>query len=441
MKISIIGTGYVGLVTGTCLAEVGHDVICLDKDKSKITKLKRGVIPIYEPKLDSLVKSNYSDNRLKFTTSYKQAIETSDIIFIAVDTPPKKNGQADLSSIELVVKKIARFINSHKIIVQKSTAPVGTCDYIKNVINKNIKNKNNSNSFDVVSNPEFLKEGNAVSDFMKPDRIIIGLENENLREYFDEMYKPFNRKSYKIHYMDTYSSELTKYAANAMLATKISFINEMANICDLFGADIEHIRKGIGSDKRIGYEFLYPGCGFGGSCFPKDIQALSSLSKEKNYTAELIESVNYVNEKQKKLLFKRIKNYFGKNLKNSVIAVWGLAFKPETNDTRYAPSINLIRELLSQGVTVKAYDPIATLKNIIPKTQRYIEVKESLSATKDADALVICTEWKEFWSINLNKVKLSLKNPIIFDGRNIYNPRQMSSKGFKYIGIGLNNLS
>ncbi len=440
MNITVIGTGYVGLVTGTCFAEVGHNVICLDKDIPKINKLKKGIIPIYEPKLDSLVKSNYKDKRLNFTTSYKEAINSSDIIFIAVDTPSKKNGQANLSSIEIVIESIAKYMNSYKIIVQKSTAPVGTCKHINNILTKNLKKYNNSNSFNIVSNPEFLKEGSAVSDFMKPDRIIIGIDNNKLKLTFDEMYKPFNRKLYKIQYMDIKSSELTKYAANALLATKISFINEIANICDLVGANIEYVRQGIGSDKRIGYEFLYPGCGYGGSCFPKDIKALSSLSKKMNYKTRLINSVDDINEAQKKLLFRKIKSYFGSNLKKLTISVWGLSFKPETNDTRYAPSINLITDLLNNGATVLSYDPVASLYNIIPKSKKYKECKKPLSATKNSDALVICTEWKEFWSINLEKLKLSLKNPVIFDGRNIYNPSQMSDHGFKYIGIGTSNL-
>ena len=441
MKITIIGSGYVGLVTGACFAEVGHDVVCLDNNTSKIKKLKNGKIPIYEPKLESMIVSNISDKRLSFTTSYEKAISHSNIIFIAVDTPPKSNGDADLSSVKKVSISIAEHMKTYKVIVQKSTSPVGTYSFIKKTISSTLKKAKKNISFDVASNPEFLKEGNAISDFMKPDRIVIGIENKNLIKTFDEIYKAFNRKSSKIQYMDIKSSELTKYAANAMLATKISFINELANIADMTGADIEKVRNGIGADKRIGYEFLYPGCGYGGSCFPKDIKALNHIATKHGYNALLLNAVDNVNNNQKNILFKKIKSFFGTKLNGMTIAVWGIAFKPETDDIRYAPSIDLIKKLVSAGVSVKAYDPIATLTNDYKfNTKDYKEYKTAISAIKNADALVICTEWKEFWSIDPKKLKTLLSKPIIFDGRNIYSPDLMTKHGLTYIGIGSSNL-
>ena len=441
MKITIIGSGYVGLVTGACFAEVGHDVVCLDNNISKIKKLKNGKIPIYEPKLESMIVSNINDNRLSFTTSYEKAISHSDIIFIAVDTPSKSNGDADLSSVKKVSISIAEHMKTYKVIVQKSTSPVGTYSFIKKNISSTLKKSKKNISFDVASNPEFLKEGNAISDFMKPDRIVIGIENKNLIKTFDEIYKAFNRKSSKIQYMDIKSSELTKYAANAMLATKISFINELANIADMVGADIEKVRNGIGADKRIGYEFLYPGCGYGGSCFPKDIKALNHIATKHGYDALLLNAVDNVNNNQKNILFKKIKSFFGTKLNGMTIAVWGIAFKPETDDIRYAPSIDLIKKLVSAGVSVKAYDPIATLTNDYKfNTKDYKEYKTAISAIKNADALVICTEWKEFWSIDPKKLKTLLSKPIIFDGRNIYSPDLMTKHGLTYIGIGSSNL-
>ena len=441
MKITIIGSGYVGLVTGACFAEVGHDVICLDNNIAKIKKLKNGKIPIYEPKLESMIVSNINDKRLSFTTSYEKAISHSDIIFIAVDTPSKKNGDADLSSVKKVSISIAEHMKSYKVIIQKSTSPVGTYTFIKKHISSTLKKFKKNIYFDVASNPEFLKEGNAISDFMKPDRIIIGIENKNLIKTFDQIYKAFNRKSSKIQYMDIKSSELTKYAANAMLATKISFINELANIADMVGADIEKVRNGIGADKRIGYEFLYPGCGYGGSCFPKDIKALNHIAAKHKYNAHLLNAVDNVNNNQKNILFKKIKSFFDAKLNGMTFAVWGIAFKPETDDIRYAPSIDLIKQLISSGASVKAYDPIATLAHDYKfNAKDYKECKTAVSAIKNADALVICTEWKEFWSIDPKKLKSLLVRPIVFDGRNIYSPDLMTKHAIRYIGIGSNNL-
>ena len=441
MKITIIGSGYVGLVTGACFAEVGHDVVCLDNNLGKIKKLRNGNIPIYEPKLESMIISNIKKKRLFFTSSYKNAVAHADIIFIAVDTPSKKNGDADLSAVKNVSISIAENMSSHKIIVQKSTSPIGTYNFIRKNITNSLKKNNKKITFDLASNPEFLKEGSAINDFMKPDRIIIGIENNNLIKIFDQIYKAFNRKSYKIQYMDIKSSELTKYAANAMLATKISFINELANIADMVGADIDKVRNGIGADKRIGYEFLYPGCGYGGSCFPKDIKALNHIANKHKYKARLLDAVDQVNESQKDILFKKIKSYYGSKLKGMTIAVWGIAFKPETDDIRYAPSINLIKKLTDAGVIVKAYDPVATLNNNYKfKSSMYKEYNNAFKAIKNADALVICTEWKEFWSIDPLKLKSLLGSPVIFDGRNIYSPDVMKKQGITYIGIGSNNL-
>ena len=441
MKLTIIGSGYVGLVTGACLSEVGHDVICLDNNPAKIKKLKNGNIPIYEPKLEPMILSNVKENRLHFTTSYKEAIDHGEAIFITVDTPSKKNGDADLSAVKNVAVSIAEHMTSHKIIIQKSTSPVGTYDFIRKNIENTLKRDKKKITFDLASNPEFLKEGSAISDFMKPDRIIIGIENNSLIKIFDQIYKAFNRKSSKIQYMDIKSAELTKYAANAMLATKISFINELANIADMVGADIDKVRNGIGADKRIGYEFLYPGCGYGGSCFPKDIKALNHIASKHKYSAKLLNAVDQVNEYQKDILFTKIKSYYGNKLKGMTIAVWGIAFKPETDDIRYAPSVSLIQKLIKAGVTVKSYDPIATLKNAYKfKPNSYKECSNAFVAIKSADALVICTEWKEFWSIDTLKVKKLLRDPVIFDGRNIYSPDVMKAQGITYIGIGTNNL-
>lgn len=437
MNITIIGCGYVGLVSGTCLSDIGHNVMCLDIDKNKIKNLQKGVMPIYEDGLDKMVTLNVKKKRLTFTSSYKQAISHSNVIFLCVDTPSKKNGMADLSSIKNTCISISEYMDSDKIIVEKSSVPVGTSDLIRNIISKSLKRFNKDYDFNIVSNPEFLKEGSAIIDFIKPDRIIIGIDDIKLKPIFDEIYLPFNRKFDKIQYMDVKSAELTKYAANAMLATKISFINEIANIADKVGVDIEYVRKGIGADKRIGTEFLYPGCGYGGSCFPKDIKALISTSKENNYDAKLLKSVDDINNAQKEILSQKISSHFKNQLSGKKFAVWGLAFKPNTDDIRYAPSINIINFLLSKKATVKAYDPIASINNFVnSKLGSYIEVNSAQSALKEADALVICTEWKEFWSVG-NEIFLNYMNkPVIFDGRNIFSPKKMESANIVYYGIG-----
>ncbi len=440
MNITIIGCGYVGLVSGTCLSDIGHNVMCLDINKNKINSLNNGIMPIYEDGLDRMIALNTQKQRLSFTSSYKQAISHSDIIFLCVDTPSNKNGTADLTSIKNTCVSISKHMTSDKIIIEKSSVPVGTSDLIKKIISQNLINNNKELNFDVVSNPEFLKEGSAITDFMKPDRIIIGIDNDNLKSIFDEIYLPFNRKFDKIQYMDIKSAELTKYAANAMLATKISFINEIANIADKLGVDIENVRKGIGADKRIGSEFLYPGCGYGGSCFPKDIKALISTSKDKKYNAKLLKSVDEVNDAQKNILSCKISSHFKNRLSGKKFGVWGLAFKPNTDDVRYAPSINLIDYLIANKATVQAYDPIASIKtNLKSKSTNYKEVNTAIKALKNIDGLVICTEWKEFWSVDLNIFLKHMTNPVIFDGRNIFSPVKMQEIGITYYGIGRGN--
>jgi len=440
MNITIIGCGYVGLVSGTCLSDIGHNVVCLDIDKNKITSLKKGIMPIYEDGLEKMVRFNSKKKRLSFTSSYKQAISHSDVIFLCVDTPSKKNGMADLTSIKNTCVSISKYMTSNKIIIEKSSVPVGTSDLIRKIISRNLINNKKELNFDIVSNPEFLKEGSAIIDFMKPDRIIIGMDNVALRPIFDEIYLPFNRKFDKIHYMDIKSAELTKYAANAMLATKISFINEIANIADKLGVDIEFVRKGIGADKRIGTEFLYPGCGYGGSCFPKDIKALISTSKDKKYNAKLLKSVDEVNDAQKDILSSKISSHFKNKISGKTFGVWGLAFKPNTDDVRYAPSINLVDYLITKKAKVQAYDPIASIEtNLKSKSINYKEVNTAIKAIKNVDGLIICTEWKEFWSIDPKIFLKYMTNPIIFDGRNIFSPDKMKENGITYYGIGRGN--
>jgi len=437
MNITIIGCGYVGLVSGTCLSDIGHNVICIDINKNKINSLKKGIIPIYEDGLEKMIAFNTKKKRLSFTTSYKEAISHSDIIFLCVDTPSNKDGTADLTSIKNTCVSISKHMTSNKIIVEKSSVPVGTSDMIYKIISTNLRKNNKKLNFDVVSNPEFLKEGSAIIDFMKPDRIIIGIDDIKLKPIFDEIYLPFNRKFDKIQYMDIKSAELTKYAANAMLATKISFINEIANIADKLGVDIENIRKGIGADKRIGTEFLYPGCGYGGSCFPKDIKALISTSKANKYNAKLLRSVDEVNDAQKEILSQKISSHFKNKLSGKTFGVWGLAFKPNTDDVRFAPSINLIDYLLANQAIVNAYDPIASIKKSLKhKSRNYKEVSTAIKAIKSADGLIICTEWKEFWSLDIKLFLKYMKQPTIFDGRNIFSPQKMRDSGIIYYGIG-----
>ena len=434
MNITIIGTGYVGLVTGLCFASVGHDVVCLDNDKKKVKLLNAGKPTIYENNVSEYLEKNLKRKRIQFTSSYIKAINHSNIVFIAVDTPPKKSGESDLTSLKKVCKSVSKVSQKDLIIIEKSTVPVATHIIIKNIIEKE---SNYKIKVKIVSNPEFLREGCAINDFIKPDRIVIGTDDLSLHDIFKEIYAPFNRKMDKIQFMDIKSAELTKYASNAMLATKISFINEIANIAEVIGANIDFVRKGIGADSRIGHEFLYPGCGYGGSCFPKDLKSLIHTSKKKSYKPELLQSVEDLNKRQKILPYIKIRKYYKNDLKNKKIAVWGLSFKPNTDDTRFAPSIDIIEKLLSSGAFVSAYDPVASLLSLFNRyKKRYRESKTSLSAIHKADALIICTEWKEFWSINPNEFKTRMISPVIFDGRNIYNDKIMSNAEIIYFPIG-----
>jgi len=442
MKITIIGAGYVGLVTGACFSDVGHDVSCLDIDKKKINNLKKNIMPIYENGLNKIVAKNVKANRLSFTSSYAHAVNHADIIFLAVDTPSKKNGSADLTSIKNSCLSIADNMTTNKIIVEKSTVPVGTSVLISKIFRKKLKELKKDLSVEICSNPEFLKEGSAIEDFTRPDRIIVGTDNTNIRKIFLEIYKPFNRKHNKIQFMDVKSSEFTKYAANSMLATKISFINELSIIADKLNVDIEDIRLGIGSDKRIGYDFLYPGCGYGGSCFPKDVKALIGTAKKLSHDSTLLKAVNSTNDNQKTYLFKKMKKYFHNNFNDKTIGVWGLAFKPNTNDIRYAPSIEMIKLILKNNGSVIAYDPIASLKDIhdIHQHKNYKETTNHVKALRNIDALLICTEWKEFWSVDASLFIKHMKDPVIFDGRNIYPLDKFNNTSIKYFGIGRNIL-
>ncbi len=436
MKIAMIGTGYVGLVTGTCFAESGNDVVCVDTDEKKIENLKNGVIPIYEPGLDGLVKRNVAEERLSFTTSLEEAVHKCLLLFIAVGTPPGEDGSADLKHVLKVARDIGRSIKEYRIIVDKSTVPVGTGARVKAAIKEELERRGENIPFDVVSNPEFLKEGNAIDDFMKPDRVVIGCEDVRTGELMKELYAPFVRTGKPILIMDLASAEMTKYAANAMLATRISFMNDIANLCEKLGVDISQVRQGIGSDSRIGYPFIFPGAGYGGSCFPKDVQALVKMGEQNHYRLEILEAVEAVNNRQKRVLFNKLKNRFGAGLKGLTIAVWGLAFKPNTDDMREAPSIVLIENLLAEGAKVRAYDPEATNEAHKIFSDRITYGKKVYDILDGADALVIVTEWNEFRRPDLDKVKSLLKNPIIFDGRNLFEPARMRELGFEYEGIG-----
>lgn len=438
MKVTVFGIGYVGLVQAAVLAEVGHDVMCVDVDARKVENLKNGIIPIYEPGLTPLVKSNYAAGRLTFTTDAKFGVDHGEIQFIAVGTPPDEDGSADLQYVLAVAKTIATHMQSHKIVVDKSTVPVGTADKVRAAITEVLQARGSALAFDVVSNPEFLKEGAAVSDCMKPDRIVIGSDNADAVEMMRELYAPFNRNHDRLICMDVRSAELTKYAANCMLATKISFMNEMANLAERLGADIEMVRKGIGSDPRIGYHFIYPGCGYGGSCFPKDVQALVRTSESIGYQPQLLQAVEAVNNRQKYRLPTLIKQHFGEDLRGKTFALWGLSFKPNTDDMREASSRVLMEELWQAGAKVQAYDPEA-----MEETQRIYGLRDDLlllgtkdAALNNADALIICTEWQNFRAPDFDLLKDKLRHPVIFDGRNLYEPERMQKRGFTYYAIG-----
>ncbi|HEB54894.1 MAG TPA: UDP-glucose/GDP-mannose dehydrogenase family protein [Gammaproteobacteria bacterium] len=438
MKITVFGSGYVGLVTGTCLAEVGNDVLCMDVDEDKIEQLKNGQIPIYEPGLESMVKENYKAGRLDFTTDVSRAVNHGLFQFIAVGTPPDEDGSADLQYVLAVANSIAAHMEDFKVIIDKSTVPVGTADKVRAVIADKLAERGRELEFDVVSNPEFLKEGAAIDDFMKPDRIVIGTDNPRTTELLKALYSPFNRNHDRLIAMDIRSAELTKYAANSMLATKISFMNELANLAEYLGADIEQVRQGIGSDSRIGYSFIYPGCGYGGSCFPKDVKALERTAKEVGYNAELLSAVENVNDRQKEVLFNKINNHFNGDLKGKTFALWGLSFKPNTDDMREAPSRVLIEALIDAGASVQAYDPEAMeeAKRIYPDKAGLSLCDNAEDALNGADALCIVTEWKNFWSPDFDEMKNRLKQPLIFDGRNLFDPNNVKAMGFEYISIG-----
>ncbi|MDQ5768462.1 UDP-glucose dehydrogenase family protein [Thiothrix subterranea] len=438
MKVTIYGSGYVGLVTGACLAQVGNDVLCVDVDERKINMLLNGEIPIHEPGLDKMVQANIAAGRLKFTLSAAEGVAHGLFQFIAVGTPPDEDGSADLRYVLTVARSIAQHMDGYRIVVDKSTVPVGTADRVRAAMLEVLEQRAFNAEFDVVSNPEFLKEGAALDDFMKPDRIVIGTDNPRTTELMRELYAPFNRSHDRLVVMDIRSAELTKYAANAMLATKISFMNELANMAELLGADIEKVRIGIGSDPRIGYHFIYPGCGYGGSCFPKDVQALERTAREIGYNAELLSAVEAVNYRQKDKPFEKLQKHYGANLEGKTVALWGLAFKPNTDDMREASSRNLMEALWKQGVTVQAFDPVAMEEctRIYGQRPDLKLCQTAEAALEGADCLVIVTEWQQFRSPDFDAIKSKLNDSVIVDGRNLYSPEQMAKKGITYYAIG-----
>jgi len=438
MKITIFGSGYVGLVTGTCLAEVGNDVLCMDVDAEKVNKLDQGIVPIHEPGLDRMIRHNREAGRLRFTTDTGEAVAHGLYQFIAVGTPPDEDGSADMRHVTAVAESIARHMTEYRLIINKSTVPVGTAEMVAARINAILVGRGVDVRFAVVSNPEFLKEGAAIDDFMKPDRIIVGSDDTRAERLMRRLYAPFNRNHDRLIHMDIRSAELTKYAANAMLATKISFMNELANVADRVGADIEHVRIGIGSDPRIGYQFIYPGCGYGGSCFPKDVKALAHTARQVGYDAQLLQAVEAVNERQKRLLFEKISRHFDGQLAGRTIALWGLAFKPGTDDMREAPSRVLMEALWAAGARVRAHDPVAMseAERIYGRRDDLVLCDSPAGALQDADALAIVTEWKIFRSPDFEMIRDTLKNPVIFDGRNLYDMGQMQDAGIIYYAIG-----
>ncbi len=442
MRVAIFGTGYVGLVTGTCLAEVGHDVVCVDIDAAKVEGLKQGVIPIYEPGLEPMVKHNHASGRLDFTTDAAQAIAHGEVVFIAVGTPPDEDGSADLQYVLAVARTIGRHLTRPTVIVDKSTVPVGTADKVRAAIADELQARGLELAFNVVSNPEFLKEGDAVNDCMRPDRIVVGADSVQAVELIKRLYAPFNRNHDRMVVMDVRSAELTKYAANAMLATKISFMNEIANIAERVGADIEHVRHGIGSDPRIGWHFIYPGAGYGGSCFPKDVQALAYTAQQHDYDARLLNAVEAVNESQKGHLFELIQRHYDRGedegVRGKTFAVWGLSFKPNTDDMRAASSRTLLMQLWEAGARVRAYDPEASheAKRIFGERDDLLLCDSATEALEGADALAVVTEWKQFRSPDFAKLKVALGDAVVFDGRNLYEPAEIEAAGLAYYGIG-----
>ena len=438
MNLTVHGTGYVGLVTGACIADTGNNVLCVDVDADKIARLKKGEVPIYEPGLNEIVRRNLADGRLRFTTDIAEGVNFGLLQFIAVGTPPDEDGSADMQYVLAVANSIGAEMDDYKLIVNKSTVPVGTADKVQATVAEQLASRGVDIDFNVASNPEFLKEGAAVPDFTKPDRIIIGTDSEKARELLRALYEPFNRNHERIFFLDIRSAELTKYAANAMLATKISFINELANLAEKLGADIEQVRVGIGSDPRIGYEFIYPGCGFGGSCFPKDVRALVRAAGEQGYKAELVEAVERVNNRQKEALFTKLLRHFGNKIEGKTVALWGLAFKPNTDDMREAPSRTFMEACWEAGVNVRAYDQVARdeTARIYGKRADLSLCESAVDALDGADALVIATEWREFRSPDFARICSSLSEPVIIDGRNIFDPAQMQALGIRYYAIG-----
>lgn len=438
MKIVVVGTGYVGLVTGTCFAEVGVDVTCVDIDLKKIENLHKGIMPIYEPGLEEMVLRNVDKGRLHFSTSLADSIKGADVAFIAVGTPPGEDGSADLKYVLAVAREIGENMQDYLVVVTKSTVPVGTAKKVSQAVKEALEKRGANIAYDVASNPEFLKEGAAIDDFLKPDRIVIGIDSQRAEEIMKKLYKPFLLNGHPILFMDIPSAEMTKYAANSMLATKISFMNDIANLCELVGADVNLVRKGIGSDNRIGNKFIYPGVGYGGSCFPKDVKALIRTAKEKGYSMRVLDAVESVNEDQKSVLFNKINKHFNGDLKGKTFAMWGLSFKPKTDDMREAPSLVIIEKLLEAGAKVKAYDPVAMkeAKHIIGDIIEYTNDPDE--ALIDSDALLLITEWPEFRLPNFKVMTKLLKNQVIFDGRNIYDAKELKDLGFIYYGIGIN---
>ncbi len=436
MKITIVGTGYVGLVTGACIAETGVNVTCVDIDETKINNLNKGIIPIWEPGLEEMVKRNMEKGKLSFSTSLKDSLDGVDAVFSAVGTPPDEDGSADLQYVLAVAKEVGQYMNDYLVMVTKSTVPIGTAEKVRKVIQEELQKRNVDIPFDVASNPEFLKEGSAISDFMKPDRIVVGVDSERAKNVMSRIYHPFVLNNHPVLFMDIPSAEMTKYAANSMLATKISFMNEIANLCEIVGANVTSVRLGIGSDSRIGNKFLYPGVGYGGSCFPKDVKALIKTADENGYSFKILKSVEEVNNRQKSVIYNKVAKYFNHELKGKKFALWGLSFKPNTDDMREAPSLVFIDKMTEEGAEIVAYDPVAMheAKRRLGDKIEYAE--DQYDALKDAEALVIITEWNDFRMPDFDKMEKLLKNKLIFDGRNIYRPEEMEELGWEYYSIG-----
>ena len=434
MKIAIVGTGYVGLVSGTCFAEMGTDVTCIDTDCEKIAQISAGQVPIYEPGLAEMLKRNINAGRLHFSTDLKAVLDDVEVVFCAVGTPPDEDGSADLRAVLEVAQTVGQYINHYTLLVTKSTVPVGTAQKVKATIQAALDKRGVNVPFDVASNPEFLKEGAAIKDFMSPDRVVIGVESQKAKDLMTTLYRPFLLNNFRVLFMDIPSAEMTKYAANSMLATRISFMNDIANLCEIVDADIDMVRKGIGSDVRIGNKFLYAGCGYGGSCFPKDVKALIHTAKEHGYTMQLLDAVESINNAQKEVLYNKLYKQFGGNLRGKTIAIWGLAFKPNTDDMREAPSLVLINKLLDREVNVRIYDPI--VKKLAIENDNLYFAKDAYDAAKDADAICLVTEWQEFRLPNWELIKQQMHTPLVIDGRNIYDKKELINLGFKYLGIG-----